>query len=172
MRRRTKILIAAAAAVLIALPAGWYFGSPWWTLWRMREAARAGDAERLAAYVDFDAVRADAKAQAQAEMPSILGALRPKSSLERALVGLAADKVTDRAVNALISPEALRIWFADIAPPGSGRRGGSAYVPAIEHEGLDAFEVHDARKPAHGTRLAFRRYELGWKIVSVRWGER
>lgn len=48
----------AAAIALASLAAGWWFGSPWWTLWRMREAAAAGDAQALASYIDFPAVRA------------------------------------------------------------------------------------------------------------------
>ncbi len=170
MTRRTGFLIVAAAALLIALPVGWYFGSPWWTLWRMREAARAGDVATLASYVDFEAVRADAKAQARSEVGSIFGGVRPSGPVGRALIALAARKVTDRAAAALISPEALRVWLANISPGSSGARR-SSYEPTVEHHGLDAFDVHDARMPADGTRLTFRRTGLRWKLAAIRWGE-
>ena len=50
MKRRG--IVVAGCAIIIVAAAGWYWGSPWWTLYRMREAARAGDAEVLARYVD------------------------------------------------------------------------------------------------------------------------
>ena len=87
--------VALAAALLVLLAAGWWFGSPWWTLWRMREAARAGDSEALAAYIDFPALRDSARER-----------LRPRLG---PLAGPAAD--------ALVSPTALRLAL------GRGRAG-------------------------------------------------
>jgi hypothetical protein len=62
MKRRSIAVAACAAVILVA--SGWYWGSPWWTLYRMREAARAGDAEGLAAYVDYAGMDARDKAAA------------------------------------------------------------------------------------------------------------
>jgi hypothetical protein len=47
MRRGRTIALAAALLVLIG--AGWWFGSPWWTLWRINEAAEARDSEAVVA---------------------------------------------------------------------------------------------------------------------------
>lgn len=62
MKRRS--VAVAACAVIILAAFGWYWGSPWWTLYRMREAARAGDVEGLARYVDYDGIDARRKAAA------------------------------------------------------------------------------------------------------------
>jgi hypothetical protein len=80
-----RVLIAAAALLLLA--GGWWLASPWWTLSRMRDAAEAGDARTLAAYIDFPALRASTKAQ----LPGPLGRLaRP-------------------AVDLLVTPAGLRL---------------------------------------------------------------
>ena len=90
MRARKSTLVAAIALIALLL-AGWWFGSPWWTLWRMREAAEAGDSGTLASYIDFPAVRASTRAQ-----------LRPRLGG----LGLALARP---AVDALVSPTALRL---------------------------------------------------------------
>ena len=61
--RKTGTIALAAAGLFALLAAGWWFGSPWWTLWRMREAAAAGDSGTLASYIDFPALRASTRAQ-------------------------------------------------------------------------------------------------------------
>jgi len=97
--RRRIILPAAVAAHLIALSAGWYFGFPWWTSWRMRAATRSGDYSTLASYVDAAALEAGAKAQARRWWRSVLekplardpeGALRWIARARRGLVDLEA----------------------------------------------------------------------------------
>ena len=129
------------AAALIALAsAGWWFGSPWWTLWRMREAARAGDAQALAAYIDFPALRASTREQ--------LG-LGPVGGL-----------LAGPAVDALVSPEALELAL------GSGRsggRGGRQGEVELSRTGAGEFRVRRG-----GRNLVFRRHGLGWKLEEIR----
>lgn len=52
----TKGIKAAVVAVMAAL-AGLWFAAPYWTLHQMREAAKAGDADRFNAYVDYPRLR-------------------------------------------------------------------------------------------------------------------
>lgn len=167
MRRRTAILLFALAALVAALAAGWYFGSPWWTLRRMREAARAGDTATLASYVDWDAVRADTKARAERKIAPVLDLAPTDGDLGRALIALAGRKAADRAVDALVRPEMLRFWLAGLSLRHGGS-GGAAYAPAVTHRGLSAFELHDARDPERSPILVFRRHGLGWKLEAVR----
>ena len=139
MHGQTRIAIAAAG--LLALSAGgWWFGSPWWTLWRMREAAEAGDAQALAAYIDFPALRASTREQLGRRLGS-LGGL-----------------VAGPALDAAISPEALRLAL------GKGR--GGAGEPAdidLSRSGASEFRV----KGRHGD-LVFRRHGLRWKLEKIR----
>src|SRR5687768_4169375 len=132
--------IALAAILLVLLAGAWWSGSPWWTLWRMREAAEAGDAEALAGYIDFPALRASTREQ--------LG-LGPVGGL------LAAP-----AVDALVSPEALRLAL------GNGRASGRGGTPAeveLTRTGAGEFQVERG-----GRRFVFRRHGLGWKLVEIR----
>ena len=153
----------AAAALLVAVPAGWYFGSPWWTLWRMREAARAGDVRTLARYVDMPAVAEDATAQLLDLRRMVTGVLdgRPdRRFLARLDRSLRRKEVMD-----------FRPWLAGTSVPPGGC-GDSGFCPRIEHQGLDGFRAVERRsRSGHGPALAFRRDGLGWKLVGVRWGQ-
>ncbi|HEX8222245.1 MAG TPA: DUF2939 domain-containing protein [Allosphingosinicella sp.] len=80
MPKRRWILAAAAA-----LAAGWWLGSPWWTLWRMREAAAAGDSAALASYIDFPAVRESTRAQLGPGLGGLGSALLTPTALRLAL---------------------------------------------------------------------------------------
>jgi len=143
MRKAGTIALAAAALLALAT-AGWWFGSPWWTLWRMRSAAEAGDSGTLAAYVDFAAVRASAKAQ-----------LRPRFG--RLGAGLAGP-----AVDALVSPTALRL--ALVKPRRA--RGGAGLK--VIRTGVSEFRVRREGAPGGKGDLVFRRHGLGWKLAEVR----
>jgi hypothetical protein len=157
----------AAAALLVAVPAGWYFGSPWWTLWRIREAARAGDVGTLAAYVDYRAIGRRAAAEARATWSSVIPAL-----LEDRGSGRLSAPTRRRIVAALrgrpAQLEELRPWFVTLSLRPGARRGD----PYIVHRGLDRFEVRDrGMSEDHGPLLSFRRHGLGWKLEGVRWGQ-
>src|SRR4051812_8999459 len=157
MRRRRIILGIAAAALLIAAPAGWYFGSPWWTLWRMRDAARAGDAERLASYVDFESLRAQAPGKVRSSFGSFLGRVHPGRE-GGALADLAARELSRRVVEPAVGPDALRLWLRALRFDGGSGQGG--YRPLVEHQGIDRFVVRNARDPEHGAALTFGRLGL------------
>ena len=140
MRYRKPILIAAA--LLIALAAGWWFGSPWWTLWRMREAAAAGDAKAVSAYIDYPALRASTRAQLR-ERVGPLGAALARPYLD-----------------ALISPAALRLALM---------KKGDGPSPAeldMVRTGPSEFRL----RRGGGSELVFRRHGLGWKLEEISLG--
>ena len=69
--RETFAVMVLAMALAAA---GWWFGSPWWTLREMRAAADAHDAARLSYYIDYPALRADLKGelnQAKCHTPGV-----------------------------------------------------------------------------------------------------
>lgn len=113
---------------------------PWWTLWRIRETARAGDAEALAAYIDFPALRASTRAQ-----------LGPR-------LGPLGSALAGPAVDALVSPAALRLKL------GKGR-GGGAGPDEVDLVRAGAGEFRVVRDGRH---LVFRRHGLGWKLQEIR----
>ena len=82
--RKARWTLAAAIA-LASLAAGWWFGSPWWTLRRMREAAAAGDAQALASYIDFPALRASTRERLSRRLGPLGGLVgRSADAAERA----------------------------------------------------------------------------------------
>jgi len=56
-RGKWKIAAVAAALIVTALGALWYFESPIWTLKGMKDAAQSHDADALDAYIDYPALR-------------------------------------------------------------------------------------------------------------------
>ena len=148
--RKGRTLPLAAAAFLVFLAAGWWFGSPWWTLWRIREAARAGDSEAVAAYVDFPALRASTREQ-----------LGPR-------LGPFGSALAGPAVDALVSPAALRLALGGggrsggIGGSGGSGGGGPAKVELVR-TGAGEFRVRSDRAD-----LVFRRHGLGWKLAEIR----
>ena len=174
MSRRGKWLAAALAAAALLVPAGWYFGSPWWTLWRMREAARAGNLAAIAAYVDLPRIAATERAQARSWWGSVLTTPVRDSETSRRFLALARRTLAglDRAHTT--GPEDLRGWLGEIEV-GRGLLGPLARRqgdPHVIHHGLSAFEVrYDGSSLEYGPVLAFERRGLGWKLVGARWGQ-
>ena len=138
MRRRPIIVLAAALLAVVA-GAGWWFGAPWWTLWRMREAAQAGDAEALASYIDFPALRASTRAKLAPRLGPLGGVL------------------AGPAVDALVSPAALRLALRG----GRGDGGGGAKLD-LDRTGASEFRLRRGNKD-----LVFRRHGLGWKLEEI-----
>jgi hypothetical protein len=169
VRRRKFILAAATAAILAAIPAGWYFGSPWWTLWRMREAARAGDARTLAGYVDIETIARRAVAQERTSWGGTIRRVRTDNEGGRRLVALARRMIAKAERGPPIGISDIRPWLANMPIRIMGGRRGDSYVV---HRGLDRFEVRDrGMSEDYGPLLSFRRHGLGWKLEGVRWGQ-
>ena len=171
MTRRRRILAGLAAAMLVALPAGWYLGSPWWTVWRMREAAQAGDVARLAGYVDTDALRRQAKRELNAGLATLLADARAGKSGR----GRGFEHVLRKLEEAVGEEERgiveLRSWLADMPIRFLGWGGGGAQEAYLVRHGLDVFEVRrEGTSLATGPMLTFRRHGLGWKLEAVRRG--
>jgi hypothetical protein len=146
--RKGRTIGFAGAALLALLAIGWWFGSPWWTLWRIREAAEARDSEALAAYVDFPALRASTRAQ----LGSRLGPLG----------GLLAGPVLDR----VISPEALRLALLHSREIRGGEGGGGGESAGGETD-LVRTGASEFRVRRKGGDLVFRRHGLGWKLEEI-----
>src|SRR5687768_8827809 len=108
MRRRRWII--AAAALLLAGAIGWYFGSPHYTMWQMKRAVENDDADALASYVDFPAVRDDLKGQLTAQM-------RAEASRRNDAVGGLAlafgPAVIGTMVDNIVTPAGVRTLLAN-----------------------------------------------------------
>ncbi len=164
---RKRYILAGMAVLLLALGAGWYVLSPWWTVREMIEAAKAGKADALAARVDFPALRADLKT----DLDSRLSAEARKDRSPQAQFGIAlARSMMDKVVDAFISPGALAATFKTLdenAPPRSKTASSAKEIarPQIERIGLDRFRLE--REGHAGSGFVFERHGLGWKLVGV-----
>lgn len=168
----TRRMILAAVAALIVV-GGWYWGSPWWTLWRMQEAARANDADRFAAYVDYRALAAQAKAENQASWGSVLVSVRSDTPGGRRFIALAKRRLATPDKDLAVRFDDIRPWLAKVSVGFGGLSAwtGVGYRPYIVHRGLDEFEARDRLSPEHGGTLTFHRHGLGWRLVGVRYGQ-
>jgi hypothetical protein len=174
MRRGKVIVVSAAALVVVAVAAGWYFGSPWWTLWRMREAAKAGDVRTLASFIDREALESQAKSEARSWWRSVLAKpLAGNPEGDRRWIRRAKENLVKIAKGPVFGLDQVRTWLAEI-PIRPGRLDDrlGRYDPYIVHRGLDRFEVRDrGASEEYGPLLSFRRHGLGWKLEGVRWGQ-
>jgi hypothetical protein len=164
---RGRILLPGAA--LTGLFLAWYVGSPWWTLHRMDEAARAGDWKTLASTMDMDAVRKASEANAAAGLRGALQYAREAHSAQERESGL-ANAETFRQM-ARRGPAELEKEVADaIAFRPTELIAGSLWSePRFERSGLDTFTIRRNATPSPGT-FVFHRHGLGWKLDEVRWG--
>ncbi|MCW3837944.1 DUF2939 domain-containing protein [Sphingomonas canadensis] len=151
-----------AGLLAVALAAGWYFGSPWWTLWRMKTAAEAHDARALSAHIDFPAVRESLKVQ----LRDRAGRLRVGGdpSLGK-VVGPLAGALAGGLAEAAVRPEALGAMFlaAPVAQPLFGRI--RAKEMRASYEGLDRFRL--VATDGSGAAIEFRREWLWWKLAAI-----
>ena len=169
---RGKVWTALAAAALLFV--GAYAGSPYWAVKQFRAAAVGGDVSRLAAAVDFPAVRESLKGQVAAaatrrvvEDPRLRD--DPLAGLGMALMPVVVDRMTD----ALVTPRSI----AALLRQGRAVRGerGAAVDPHVRYdygyEGLDRFVV-TVRAPGAASnrapRFVFARRGLfRWMVIGL-----
>lgn len=176
--------IAALVGICVLFGA-WVFGSPHWTLYQMRDAARDRDADAFAKYIDFPPLRESLKSQLRAQM--LAEAQRPESARGFGAAGaMFAMALVDPMIDGLLTPDAMRVMFAEReeaapqeqqAPPG-GKAGNATpqrrRAPlgvntdgASVSYGLNEFHL----RTGDGTGSAvvvFTRHGLSWKLSDIR----
>lgn len=175
MRKVIVVAVVVATGLLAT-----YFASPYWTFYQMRVAAKEGDGQRLAAYVDFPAVRESMKSQFANEL-----AKRRESQANAnafAAVGQAlATQMVNGLIDAMVTPEAVAMMI----------RSGKAPRPAFEtrtaakqtntsearepqlrrgYDGLNSFQaslVNPQTSDPMLTAVLSRQGVFTWKLTSV-----
>lgn len=167
MTKKAKLLSVLIVVTALLLGAGWYFGSPKWTLYQMHSAASAKDARSLEAYVDFPSVRESLKAQLKAHM---MREMQKEKDNPFAGLGMALGMgMADSLIDGLVTPSSLQAMF-DSQPENDGDDKLSNIKPAklkMSRQGLSEFELMDPADP-EGANIIFRREGLGWKLVEIR----
>jgi len=165
---KSRFYAALALVAAVAIGAGWYFGSPRWTLHEMQAAAEAKDADKLAGYIDFPALRASLKDQMKAKMAAEM--IKAKDDNPFAALGAAfAVNMVEGMVEALVTPAAMREVFAN-APepkPGEGKIGVRLKNLEMERVGLSEFRLVN-KEDETGASLIFKRDGLSWHLTDIR----
>jgi len=169
--------------LVLVLIAGAYFGSPWWTVWNLERAAKAGDAHAVSQMVDFPAVRASLSPQLTAELQQALDREKekPHGILDK-LTMFATQLFVPKAVDTLVTPEGVTYMVKTAkAPPWSNPFKREKTPPAgqptfdVMHTGyagddLDQFHATLGNKLAPGRVVKLkllRRGFLSWKVVGL-----
>jgi hypothetical protein len=154
----------AAAAAFLGLAGGWYWGSPWYTMWHMREAARAGDLATLATYVDAPAIT-----RGWIDNHREWRTLLRKSHLEPAsaerLLAFSRRELAKHDVKRGVRVEQVRTFLAELP---IGLAGDKRTSCSLDRHGLDRFDYRCGNDGAVG--LGFRREGLGWRLDGVAFG--
>jgi hypothetical protein len=179
-----SLLVVSALAFVV-----WAYFAPHLTMRSMRLAAERGDAEALAAHVDFPAVREDLKAQFSAAASERIGG--DGSGGWRDFGAALATAAAAPAIDALVSEASLMLLFAGrdfargrlIAQPAPARPPGMSsgmsseqdaapprWNPAMGYTDLSTFIVRfDLNDdPDRPVVLVFKRHRgLWWKLSGV-----
>lgn len=92
--------------IVLALGAA-YAGSPIYAFQQLKEAAQSGDRERLEALVDFPAVREDLKRQVDSKATRLARTASGVGYPIAAILGRLGAALGDRAIDRLVTPEAI-----------------------------------------------------------------
>ena len=164
----------------------WLYFAPHLTVRSMRLAAERGDAQALAAHVDFPALRESVKTQLADIMRERIGASgdsdRDNLGALRDVGARFATMIATPMIEAIVSPQALSLLFAGkglardglAAATGTSDQRGGGDLPewnaTMAYEDLHTFAVtlHPDGDIAAPAKLIFKRNNLlWWKLSAV-----
>jgi len=169
--------------IIILLIGGAYLGSPWWAVWSLERAAKAGDSHAVAETVDLPAVRASLSPTITAELQRALSReqQKPRGLFEKFTL-FASKLFAPKPVDALLTPEGVT-WMLKTgqAPPWINpfqrERTRPAGEPAMDaghtgytHDDFDQFHAKLDNKLSPGrsvTLTMLRRGFITWKVVGL-----
>lgn len=163
--RKWKIAVVAAALVVIASSALWYFESPAWTLKGMKDAAQSRDADALNAYIDYPTLRDSLKAELMGRM--MAEAQKDKSGF--GAIGMAfGSAMLGPMIDGLVSPAGIRAALLASSDENAPPAASALHVPekpVIVRRNFSEFLVTARDRP--NTGLVFKRHGLSWMLSGV-----
>lgn len=179
MRNFLSLILLIAVIVV-----GAYYGSPYYTVWKLEQAAKGGDAHAIANVIDFPAVRANLSPQLSAALQANMDVekAKPHSFFDR--IGMAiAPLFHARPQETLVTPEGVAVMLKTAAPPSyanPSHRGrapdaanpGEPYVISQDYLDNDLDQFHAAignklKPTAEITLKLLRRGFLTWKVTAI-----
>ena len=176
---RKPTLVFAGLALLCVLLAAYVVTGPYRTLAAIGAAIRADDAGALAGQVDFPALRASLKAQAEDRLARRYGAAARDSLLGSMALGVAG-VAADGAVEAMVTPLGLgalmqgrRMWGGArdaFDPPPAGAPAPAAALEDATHrfESPSRFTATLHDDTGRPVVLVLTRRGLRWKLSDIR----
>lgn len=170
MSRKTSVGILSVTTALAAV----FLLSPYWSSAGLGCAARDGNADALADYVDFERLRQDLKSQATMAMAS---ELRSEDDWVAGLGAVLGAVLVDRIVDTVVTPETLaKAVSAAAQTAGSDGVNSSRMELAVrllvsgrtEWVGLSTVRVHIDEKSS----MTFRRSGLKGRLTRLTVRER
>lgn len=170
MRRKLLLLVVLVVAWLAV--GAWFVATPYLSVWSLERAAKAGDAEGIAAHVDFPALRESLQANAAQKINDVASTL-PNNPF--AQIGASfATALAQNAIGAAVTPETVALLLQG-TPPGAPM-GSPVRISDFDLSmGYSAFSrfVVEARRPGSSDaplQLIFVRNGIAdWRLTSVRW---
>ena len=171
------------ALVLIAVAAV-YAASPLYAFHQLKAAAESGDRERLEAMVDFPAVREDLKRQVDSKATKLARKAQGVGYPIAAVLGALGAALGDRAVDQLVTPDAISAMVQYGQTPRDRRKqtkadGGNEDQDQEGPHGTRVrgaylspdrfrFRVSPAAQPDGGIDLIMERHGLfSWRLEAI-----
>lgn len=130
-----RILIGACAIILLLTAV--YIGGPYYTLWRLVQAARAHDVKVVAQLVDLPTVRASLKPQLSAALQKQLEQQKPKPTNLFEQIGAAiAPAFVGNATDSVITADGVAVMLRTAHAPRPDSPFAHAPAPAQEDSGV------------------------------------
>jgi len=180
--KRNHLTAIAAALAIVLLGAALYFG-PHWTVYRMRQAIVARDAQALVSHVDFPALRESLKAQLMLKLAGsgAGGGDGQKQNPFAALGQAFAAGLVGQLIDGIVTPDGVMLMMqagkvsaapAQAPPAAPPRTDAPAEsrpkAPDYQLQYLDFSTVRIRAAQDQGTAFILRRHLVfGWKLSGV-----
>lgn len=169
-------MIGALVAIAILLIGGYYYASPYLVMNSIKDAAQAGDSEKVSAYIDFPSVRQSFKVQINAYMVKEL-AIQDDNEWE-ALGTMIASNMIDKMVEATITPEGMTLImqgkdFRESFKPASQDSSNSSSTDAkldysTRYLSINVFELTlNSLESDKQVKVIMERDGLSWKVKKI-----
>ncbi len=124
----SRVLGVLAVLIVLALGVA-YVASPIYAFHQLKQAAQSGDRERLEALVDFPAVREDLKRQVDSKATKLARTASGVGYPIAAILGHLGAALGDRAIDKLVTAEAISAMVQFGETPRGRRKDAAAGSP-------------------------------------------
>lgn len=157
-----RLVFVLSLTLLVAMVA-WGGGSPYWTLHQIKSGMVANDADKVARYVDFEALRADLKSDLKANVMTEVSTETDGFAVLGAGLAMA---LIDPMIDGMVSPSGLKAMMSNAPGVKKPVKGNDLKNPKVVRTSFNTFEVVTGEAPEEVSFL-FERRGLGWRLVGA-----